>query len=112
MGKYREGKSFAANNFIRYLQHVSKNQNGAEDWLVGTVPVDCFEFRSDTEGVTSGIWICPEIPVVRTADGEECAVIVMDTQGIDDPDVDQNENVLVFGLPLLLSSTIVGRNSF
>lgn len=58
-------------------------------------------------GVTSGIWLCPVVFVLRLQSGEEVAVVVIDTQGIDDPSASRQESTLVFGLPLLLSSVTV-----
>ncbi|KAH7693394.1 Protein Y54G2A.2 b, partial [Aphelenchoides avenae] len=104
VGKFRQGKSVAANSFVRYLRHLAKAQANEAQWLSDTPSFDCFEWKTAVDGVTTGIWICPDVVTLKTPDGEEVAVLVMDTQGIDDPNADSDESIVVFGLPLLLSS--------
>ncbi|CAL8122122.1 unnamed protein product [Orchesella dallaii] len=100
-GKQRSGKSFLANQFVRYLKYSEKGDN----WLDKTLNSD-FEWRGDLQRVTSGIQIWHE-PLYVNVGGKEIAVIIMDTQGLHDQKTGAQENAIIFGMSVLLSSVFI-----
>ncbi|CAL8104796.1 unnamed protein product [Orchesella dallaii] len=100
-GKQRSGKSFLANQFIKYLKHSEQG----EAWLDERMESG-FEWRDDYKRVTSGIQVWFE-PLFVRVDGKEVGVIVMDTQGLHDENTGAQENSIIFGLSVLLSSVFI-----
>ncbi|CAL8122118.1 unnamed protein product [Orchesella dallaii] len=100
-GKQRSGKSFLVNQFIRYLKYSDKEEN----WLDKALDSG-FEWRGDLQRVTSGIKIWHE-PLYVKVGGSEIAVIIMDTQGLHDQKTGVQENAIIFGMSVLLSSVFI-----
>eukprot|EP00736_Rhodelphis_marinus_P003744 Rmarinus@m.12542 len=112
-GAFRKGKSFLLDLMLRYLR-----ANCGDEWL-GDVeaPLKGFSWRGGSERETTGIWIWSEpfilnIPVKEDGcDNEKkmkkLAVYLMDTQGTFDSESIMKDNVFVFGMSTMLSSTQV-----
>ena len=101
-GVYSTGKSFLLNLFIRYFLAEDKR-----NWFEGQnkkLNLSGFKFSSGCRRETTGIYICDKIFISKTKDGDDVAVVLMDTQGIFDNSTENNENVTIFALSLLLSS--------
>lgn len=112
-GKYRKGKSFMLNFFLRYLQwQLLQNATGTansdtDDWLNMTVPLKKhFQWKSGSAPHTKGIFVWPEPFVIKQKSGE-VAVLLMDTQGIFDYMSSMEENSMIFSLAAISSSTLV-----
>lgn len=88
VGKYRTGKSFLLNRILL---------NRKSGFGVGPTINAC----------TKGIWMWGEPIYTETSDGEECAVILLDTEGLGALDEDANHDTRIFLLALLLASTFI-----
>ena len=88
VGKYRTGKSFLLNRILL---------NRKSGFGVGPTINAC----------TKGIWMWGEPFLAETADGEECAVILLDTEGLGALDENANHDTRIFLLALLLASTFI-----
>lgn len=88
VGKYRTGKSFLLNRILL---------NRQSGFGVGPTINAC----------TKGIWMWGEPFLAETADGEECAVILLDTEGLGALDENANHDTRIFLLALLLASTFI-----
>tara|TARA_B110000208_G_scaffold188967_1_gene249659 strand:- start:1149 stop:1784 length:636 start_codon:yes stop_codon:yes gene_type:complete len=86
-GLFRTGKSFLLNRLL--------GRQAAFD-VGGTV-----------EACTIGISLWSEPLVGRTAEGEECRVIVLDTEGLGSLDKNEEYDARVFSLAALLCSTLI-----
>lgn len=88
VGKYRTGKSFLLNRILL---------NRKSGFGVGPTINAC----------TKGIWMWGEPFLAETVDGEECAVILLDTEGLGALDENANHDTRIFLLALLLASTFI-----
>ncbi|OQR66810.1 hypothetical protein BIW11_02296, partial [Tropilaelaps mercedesae] len=81
-GRYRTGKSFILNFFIRYLR-----SNRSPNWLDGKSDdtVTGFPWKHSRKGVTHGVLIWPELFELQLPNREKVAVVLIDTQGLYDP---------------------------
>lgn len=68
-GKFRKGKSFLLNFFLRYLKYLSEGANPNEDWLEREPTLSGFSWRGGAERDTDGIlwWSEPFLLKVRSA---------------------------------------------
>eukprot|EP00753_Platysulcus_tardus_P001046 PLAT10995.1.p1 GENE.PLAT10995.1~~PLAT10995.1.p1 ORF type:complete len:618 (+),score=372.84 PLAT10995.1:22-1854(+) len=125
VGAFRMGKSFLLDFFLRFLEveaagdgdvvadgmewmtaHGDKlqGQAGAGAAADGVADFHGFGWRGGRERCTTGIWLWSR-PYIRTAaDGEQMALLVMDTQGMWDSKTGQMLTASIFGLSTLLSS--------
>ncbi|CAG2102925.1 unnamed protein product, partial [Medioppia subpectinata] len=101
-GDFRKGKSFMLNFFLRYLQSGSGT---TDDWLGSTdTPLEGFSWRGGRQLVTTGILMWSEPFVVKLADGQEVAIVLMDTQGAYDSEYTVRHSAIVFALSTMVSS--------
>lgn len=99
-GAYRQGKSFLMNFFIRYMC-----RQGADDWLGHPdAPLEGFDWKHGSQRRTSGIVLWDKVFLATTSDGEEVAVLFMDTQGLFDCQSTMAECATIFALSVLTSS--------
>lgn len=120
VGAFRAGKSFLLDVFLRYLRNTNgtedafpEDPNGLPEWLTcgGTQPrltegqgQPGFSWRSGRERTTTGMWMFSK-PFVRVdAEGQEIAVLLMDTQGMFDMKTPPALTAAIFGLSTLISS--------
>uniref|UniRef100_A0A1I8H0U9 GB1/RHD3-type G domain-containing protein n=1 Tax=Macrostomum lignano TaxID=282301 RepID=A0A1I8H0U9_9PLAT len=102
-GAFRKGKSFLLNFFLRYLRALSRGDT--RDWIRSDDQLDDgFHWRAGSERDTTGILIWSEPFFIRKPDGQEVAVLLMDTQGAFDHQSTQRDCATIFGFSTLLSS--------
>ncbi|KAL1479456.1 hypothetical protein MTO96_051823 [Rhipicephalus appendiculatus] len=99
-GAYRQGKSFLLNFFLWYLKN-----NGRSNWIDDReTPPRGFQWRSGCRRETVGILIWNEVFLMTDSNGEEVAVLLMDTQGTFDSESTVKESVTIFSLSMMTSS--------
>lgn len=125
-GDFRKGKSFMLNFFLRYLYHVSQQQQAQKqlldedsesrkavlsnkgidkDWLgEKSAPLKGFSWRGGSKPETTGILIWNDPIVIRQDNGQEVAVLLMDTQGAFDSRQTIGQTAIIFALSTLTSS--------
>ena len=108
VGAFRTGKSFLLSWFLRYLHHLSENKTSedkSEKWYdkFQTLGNDGFDWRGGAERNTTGIWMWKK-PHFMEKDGEQLAVLLVDTQGMFDNETTMALTASIFGLSTLLSS--------
>lgn len=104
-GAFRKGKSFLLNFFLRYLKHHGTNKPVDEDdWLASEPVLEGFSWRGGSERDTNGILIWSEPFILRDRNGEEIAVILMDTQGAFDSLSTVKDCATIFALSTMISS--------
>jgi len=133
-GDFRKGKSFMLNFFLRYLYHVSRKQQNLKagevdheasddnkenrptesslnhdgfdkDWLGSpNEELKGFSWRGGSKPETTGILVWSDPIVVTRPDGQEVAVLLMDTQGAFDSRQTIGQTAIIFALSTLTSS--------
>lgn len=109
-GRSRQGKSLILGYMVRCLVAMEQDDNTATkwmDWEHKRRPVKAFKFRSGTEAETQGIWVWSRPFIVKNAEGEEVAVLLVDTQGTEDANTKDSDMNLIVGLTLLFSSVTI-----
>uniref|UniRef100_A0A224YP56 Guanylate-binding protein n=1 Tax=Rhipicephalus zambeziensis TaxID=60191 RepID=A0A224YP56_9ACAR len=99
-GEYRQGKSFLLSFLLWYLRN-----NGRSDWM-GDLdnPLRGFRWGPGDTRETTGILLWSEVFLMTNSDGEEVAVLLMDTQGTFDGESTMKESTTIFSLSMLTSS--------
>mmetsp|Transcript_20633 Transcript_20633/g.59775 ORF Transcript_20633/g.59775 Transcript_20633/m.59775 type:complete len:588 (-) Transcript_20633:140-1903(-) len=129
MGAFRTGKSFLLDLFLRFLRYeethggnsgvesnVPPRGSGSDfplpDWVTaagaeieGNTDNDTsgFRFKGGMDACTEGIWVWSR-PFLRTINGQQVAVLLMDTQGAWDSGMTKEQSATIFGLTAVLSS--------
>ncbi|XP_071647435.1 atlastin-like [Temnothorax longispinosus] len=104
-GAFRKGKSFLLDFFLRYMTNKYTLQNDTDSWLgAEDEPLKGFSWRGGSERNTTGILMWSKVYPATLANGEEVAVILMDTQGAFDSQSTVRECATVFALSTMLSS--------
>ncbi|KAI1697357.1 atlastin-2 [Ditylenchus destructor] len=103
-GAFRKGKSFLLNFFLRYLKHRCREKNETGNWLESEPNLQGFSWRGGCERDTNGIVVWSEPFVLEDKNGEEVAVILMDTQGSFDSQSTVKECATIFALSTMISS--------
>lgn len=132
-GDFRKGKSFMLNFFLRYLYHVSEKQQKLKeesdlkqgeddnkenkenkpsknvkidkDWLGdANKELEGFSWRGGSKPETTGILVWSDPIVITRPDGQEVAVLLMDTQGSFDSRQTIGQTAIIFALSTLTSS--------
>lgn len=81
---------------------------GSEDWLGSdTASLEGFPWRGGSERDTTGMLLWSKPFIIERPDGEEVAVLLMDTQGAFDSQSTVKDCATVFALSTLLSSVQV-----
>uniref|UniRef100_UPI00398F27EA atlastin-2 isoform X5 n=1 Tax=Pristiophorus japonicus TaxID=55135 RepID=UPI00398F27EA len=102
-GAFRKGKSFLLDFMLRYMY----NQN-PDTWLGGDdEPLTGFTWRGGCERETTGIQVWSEVFVINKSDGNQVAVLLMDTQGAFDSQSTIRDCATVFALSTMTSSVQV-----
>ncbi|CAG2121196.1 unnamed protein product, partial [Medioppia subpectinata] len=90
------------NFFLRYLQ---SGCGTTDDWLGSTdTPLKGFSWRSGRKLDTTGILMWSEPFVFKLDDGQEVAIVLMDTQGAYDSGYTVRHSATVFALSTMTSS--------
>ncbi|XP_030595485.1 atlastin-3-like [Archocentrus centrarchus] len=99
-GAFRKGKSFLLDFMLRYMY-----RRDDENWLgQDDDPLTGFSWRGGSEPETSGIQLWSEVFLVQRSDGEEVAVVLMDTQGAFDDQSTVKDCATIFALSTMTSS--------
>ncbi|XP_069673514.1 atlastin isoform X2 [Periplaneta americana] len=99
-GAFRKGKSFLLDFFLRYMV-----TQGISEWVGNEdEPLEGFSWRGGSERDTTGILIWSEVFIADLPNGEQVAVILMDTQGAFDSESTVRDCATVFALSTMLSS--------
>lgn len=106
-GAMRTGKSFLLDFFLRYLyaeykHHDVTNWMGNED-----SSLKGFTWQGGMERVTSGIQIWSQLFLYDAPNGDEMAILLMDTQGIFDHESTAKDNTIIFAISTMLSSRLI-----
>lgn len=100
-GAFRKGKSFLLDFFLRYLDR--KDSPGS--WLgKDDEALTGFSWRGGSERETTGILLWSKPYLCTLPDGEEVAVVLMDTQGSFDSTSTVKDCATVFALSTMTSS--------
>uniref|UniRef100_A0A8R1XZ02 GB1/RHD3-type G domain-containing protein n=1 Tax=Onchocerca volvulus TaxID=6282 RepID=A0A8R1XZ02_ONCVO len=102
-GAFRKGKSFLLNFFLRYL-NASEEERRSGDWIYVGDCLDGFSWRGGSERETSGILVWSRPFIMRNRDGEDTAIILMDTQGAFDSQSTVKDCATIFALSTMISS--------
>ncbi|KAL1477853.1 hypothetical protein MTO96_035422, partial [Rhipicephalus appendiculatus] len=103
VGAFRKGKSFLLCFLLRYLRNM-----GRADWLGDPdAPLEGFEWRGGSERQTTGILMWNEVFLVKDSQGDELAVLLMDTQGTFDSQSPTVVHSSIFALSAMISSVLV-----
>ncbi|GMR40181.1 hypothetical protein PMAYCL1PPCAC_10376, partial [Pristionchus mayeri] len=102
-GAFRKGKSFLLSNIVRYLLC----ERDGTDWMDSSALVTGFTWARSKDAVTDGILMWPEPFFAEDANGEEFAILLMDTEGVFDHKSSMGQCATVFALAALLSSVLV-----
>ena len=122
-GEMRKGKSFVLNFFLQYLKYRARHDRASivtniteleqmieihsHPWLRNVNKSDGFNFKSGNERDTVGVKMWSEPFVVTKANGKPFAVLIIDSQGLYDPATTPNDNVRIFTMVSLLSSSLM-----
>lgn len=99
-GAFRKGKSFLLDFFLRYLR-----AGGNDNWIGSDeMPLDGFSWKGGSERDTSGILLWSEAFVRTLPNGEQVAVLLMDTQGSFDSESTVKDCATIFALSTMVSS--------
>ncbi len=113
VGAFRTGKSFLLSWFLKYLHHLTnENEDSSMKWYeqVQSLGHDSgFDWRGGSERNTTGIWMWsqPHFVTKPSEDGkgkETMAVLLVDSQGMFDNETTMSLTASIFGLSTLLSS--------
>jgi len=121
VGAFRTGKSFLLSWFLRYLEENcvrrsdensanaadGTNQDGKK-WYERVQTLNqhegSFDWRGGKERNTTGMWMWSEPYFLPRENGEEVAILLVDTQGMFDHETTVGLTAAIFGLSTLLSS--------
>jgi len=121
VGAFRTGKSFLLSWFLRYLEEncvrktdankahatVDDNRDGKK-WYERVQTLNqhegSFDWRGGTERNTTGMWMWSEPYFLPRENGEDVAILLVDTQGMFDHETTVGLTAAIFGLSTLLSS--------
>ena len=125
-GEFRKGKSFILNFFLQYLEWKQKHPDEpssrvipedeldevieaeSHPWLKNVDRNFGFQFKSGTIRDTTGINLWSEPFVIKSKkSGKNTAVLLMDSQGLYDEETSDNDNVRLFTMVSMLSSTLM-----
>jgi atlastin len=133
-GCFGKGKSFLLNFLLRYLEHNGKvNINWIQSQTPGPLtqspplssphgvdngfpnnsspPLKGFTWRGSGDATTEGILIWSEPYILKNKDGNEVAILLMDTQGSFNVQDTLKTNADIFALSTLLSSVQILNTS-
>jgi atlastin len=118
VGAFRTGKSFLLSWFLRYLEeHCVRKSNDAnkvnvtddgKKWYERVQILNqhegSFDWRGGTQRNTTGMWMWSDPYFLSRDNGEEVAILLVDTQGMFDHETTVGLTAAIFGLSTLLSS--------
>ena len=100
VGPTSSGKTSLENYRFRFVDNA-----GAQNWIGGENDhLQGLDWRPTHRTVTKGIWIWDQPYITKTASGDECAVIFMDTEGLYGRDEVRGRWSHIFGISTAASS--------
>jgi actin-like ATPase involved in cell morphogenesis len=110
-GASRQGKSFLMNVILHYLEELEKGAAGggvdAWDSIASLHSLDGFHIENRNVRDTIGFWMWSKPFVFKQSNGQEIAILLMDTQGVFDKFSTKREWAMIVGLSLLTSSCLI-----
>ena len=122
-GEYRKGKSFLLNYFLQYLGYRKSNdavpkilvddeledaiESSNHPWLKDIQKNSGFNFRSGGVRDTTGVKMWSEPFAITTESGKKIAILVMDSQGLYDPETSMDDNIRLFTMVTTMSSSVM-----
>ncbi|XP_077531304.1 atlastin-1-like isoform X2 [Haemaphysalis longicornis] len=103
-GESRSGKSYLMNWIVLYLREHCQEPNLLND---RSAPVQDFSCLGGSERQTTGIWMWNEVFVVKGHQGDEVAVVVMDTHGMFDSDTAFTDRLSMLAFTASVSSVLL-----
>lgn len=116
VGAFRTGKSFLLSWFLRYLKYLETKHKDDDDdtdktddgtpWYktIDSVGNEGFDWKAGSARNTTGIWMWSHPHLIKNADGDKIAVLLVDTQGMFDHETTMALTASIFGFSTLLSS--------
>jgi actin-like ATPase involved in cell morphogenesis len=110
-GASRQGKSFLMNVILHYLEELEKGAGGggvdAWDSIASLHSLDGFHIENRNVRDTIGFWTWSKPFIFKQSNGQEIAILLMDTQGVFDKFSTKREWAMIVGLSLLTSSCLI-----
>lgn len=103
IGGLRTGKSFLLNLL---LQHLSRSEDSDHRSFIASAR-EGFAWRKGSQRHTSGIWLWSKAFLVKRPQGDEVAVLLMDTQGLFGLDTTFEDSLSITVFCTLISSVMV-----
>lgn len=102
-GEVRTGRSFLLSLFLLHLSTIE-----VRDWLRDRdSPLEGFSWRAGSERHTTGVWLWSEVFLVPGPQGDEVAVLLMDTHGLFDIETTPKDSLNLLMFTALISSVQV-----
>ena len=112
-GEFRKGKSFLLNFFLQYLEHRRNytlnlfGGNNLSPWLKDVEKSKGFRFMAGRNRETTGIILWNEPFLIRMKNQKNLAILLIDSQGLYDQETSANDNVRLFTMVSMMSSTLM-----
>jgi atlastin len=108
-GASRQGKSFLMNVILHYMEELEKSGCGVDPWdrIASLHSLDGFHIENRNVRDTIGFWMWSKPFVFKQSNGQEIAILLMDTQGVFDKFSTKKEWGMIVGLSLLTSSCLI-----
>jgi hypothetical protein len=110
-GASRLGKSFLMNVILHNLDELEKGAGriGVDSWdrIASLHSLDGFHIEKRNVRDTIGFWMWSKPFVFKQSNGQEIAILLMDTQGVFDKFSTKREWAMIVGLSLLTSSCLI-----
>ncbi len=103
IGSFRTGKSFLLNSFLQYLKLNQSAQYSQYPTSEKETEKSGFNWSYGSSSHTKGIWMW-NTPINYRLGEKEVSLLFMDTQGIFDNDVSQNECSTIFSISAFMST--------
>jgi hypothetical protein len=97
------------NVILHYLEELEKGGGGVDPWksIASLHSLDGFHIENRNVRDTIGIWMWSKPFVFKQSNGQEIAILLMDTQGVFDKFSTKREWAMIVGLSLLTSSCLI-----
>lgn len=86
------------------MQYYLLQENSEHDWLNEEKQLRGFHWKAGAHRDTSGMWMWGEAILIRRDDGEQIAVVLVDTQGTFDNASTYRQCTTIFALSTMISS--------
>ncbi|XP_070508822.1 atlastin-1-like [Chironomus tepperi] len=115
VGSYRRGKSFFMDYCLRFMYANYRSINfpsnpldNKSNWIGNADdPLKGFSWRSGTSRDTTGITFWSDVFLYDPPNDDPMAILLVDSQGLFDPETSTEENMKILSLATLFSSTLI-----